>query len=393
MSLIKNYEDEDGLHIVVEGVDVSIVNGIRRTILSDIPVLTIRTETAEINQCKITKNTSRFHNEIVKQRLSCIPIYMKPAQFSTFTENYRLVLDVKNDSNIEILWVTTDDFRIQEKSTNQFLNKEEVLKMFPHDILTQQPIDFLRLRPAMGITEGEHIQLSAEFSVSNAKENGMFNVVNKCSFHNVIDAESRENAWAIQLQTMKNENMTDEEIEFERKNFHCLDGFRYYKKNENGEANEFEFIVQTISAYSNYEVMYHSCNILEKKFKGFVQNVQSAIVPIHPSHESRELGYTSVTVSTIENCYDVILENEDYTFGYILEHYLYNMFYLQNEEENSITFVGFKKYHPHDNYSVIRMAFEKDTTAQILLKQYLVKACIEASTIFESLKQKFNSFI
>lgn len=393
MSLVKTYEDEDGLHFVLQDMDVSIVNGIRRTILSDIPTLVIRTETSEINKCKITKNTSRFHNEIVKQRLSSIPIFVKPKQYSDFVNNYRLVVDVKNDSNMELRWVTTDDFHIQDKNTNQLLSDEEVRKMYPHDAITNQPIDFLRLRPSIGNTEGEHIQLTAEFSLSTAKENGMFNVVSKCSYHNVIDAEKRENEWSERLQEMKNENVSEKEIEFERNNFNYLDGFRHFKTNENGEPNEFEFIVQTVGVHSNHEIVYHACNIIENKFKKFLENVQSQIVPIHPSHQSREFGYTSVTLSTIENSYDIILENEDYTFGYILEHYLYTMFFIDNEESNKLTYVGFKKYHPHDDYSVIRMAFLEDSTAKILLTQYLVRACTEISSLFDTLKRRFASLI
>ena len=47
---------------------------LRRTILSDIPVVVFRTSPEEENNCIIDKNTTRFNNEIVKQRLSCIPI-------------------------------------------------------------------------------------------------------------------------------------------------------------------------------------------------------------------------------------------------------------------------------------------------------------------------------
>ena len=67
VSLVKNYEDEEGLHFILKDIHVSVANAIRRTILSDIPVVVIRTETSDINQCQITINTSRFHNEIVKQ--------------------------------------------------------------------------------------------------------------------------------------------------------------------------------------------------------------------------------------------------------------------------------------------------------------------------------------
>jgi hypothetical protein len=30
-----------------------------------------------VNQCRIETNTTRFHNEIIKHRLSCIPIHVE----------------------------------------------------------------------------------------------------------------------------------------------------------------------------------------------------------------------------------------------------------------------------------------------------------------------------
>jgi len=385
--LVKNYEDDDGLHFVLKDIHVSIANAVRRTILSDIPIVVIRTETNSINKCNITINNSRFHNEIVKQRLSCIPIHTKDLE--DFPKKYRLIVNVKNETPHELRWVTTDDFKLQDKENEQFVDDTEVRKIFPHNEITNQPIDFLRLRPGIGNTNGEHINLTAEFSVSNAKENGMFNVVSKCSFHNVIDADTRENVWASLLQGFKNENRTQEEIEFERKNFMHLDAYRCYKTDENGDPNEFDFIVKTLGIYSNIDIVYNACDILATRFKQFIQEIQSQIVPIHKMEDTRNMGYTSVTVSTIDNAYDVILEDEDYTMGCLLQHFIYTMFYNSTDDDN-LKFIGFKKYHPHDTYSVIRMAFSNEKTALLLTKQYLVQVSTEIYKIFEKIRDKFK---
>ena len=73
---ISNYENESGnlLKFTISGVDVAYVNGLRRTIMSDIPLLVFRTFPYEKNKCNIIANTGRLNNELVKQRLSCIPI-------------------------------------------------------------------------------------------------------------------------------------------------------------------------------------------------------------------------------------------------------------------------------------------------------------------------------
>ena len=381
----KDYEENGELHFILKDIHVSMANAIRRTILSDIPVVVIRTENSQINQCTIVSNTTRFHNEIVKQRLSCIPIITQDLE--KFPEKYSLVVKAKNETDHEMVWVTTDDFILVDKQTDEPIETKDV---FPHDSKTNRPIDFLRLRPSIGETiPGEEINLRADFSVSTAKENSMFNVVSKCAFHNVIDAESRENVWAAYLQTYKNEGRTAEEIEFEKKNFNCLDAYRCYKTNDDGEPIMFEFVVKTLGHYSNYQIVYKACDILSNKFKSFATLVLSQLVPIHESIHSRDLGYTSITVSTIENSYDVILEEEDYTLGLILEHLLFKMFYKEDED---LTFVGFKKYHPHDDYSVIRLAFDDShrNTPLLFIKQYLVQACTEAQRLMETIRDKFR---
>ena len=54
-------------------------------------------------------------------------------------------------------------------------------------------IDFARLRPShtAGIP-GEQLKLYAKFSVCNAKENAMFNVVSKCTYGCTIDEEKKK---------------------------------------------------------------------------------------------------------------------------------------------------------------------------------------------------------
>ena len=68
--------DDDSVCFRLSGVNVSLANAVRRTILSDIPMVVFRTTPNEENKCNIIANTSRLNNEIIKQRLSCIPIFI-----------------------------------------------------------------------------------------------------------------------------------------------------------------------------------------------------------------------------------------------------------------------------------------------------------------------------
>ena len=111
-------EDAGVFKFTLSNINVSLANALRRTILTDIPINVIRTETYETNQCQIQENTSRLHNEIVKQRLSCIPIHTK--DLKVLPENVQLEVDVKNDTD-NIIYVTTEHFKLKNKKTGAYL--------------------------------------------------------------------------------------------------------------------------------------------------------------------------------------------------------------------------------------------------------------------------------
>ena len=73
------------------------------------------------------------------------------------------------------------------------------------------------------------------------------------------------------------------------------------------------------------------------------------------------------TTSTIENCYDILLKNYDYTIGKVLEYYMYALHY---EGDAMLSFCGFHKEHPHDDYSILRIAF-KNASEPAVVKQFL----------------------
>lgn len=57
----------DSIQIIIKNTDISIVNGLRRAILSDTP-------TMAIDFVEIQENTSALHDEFVAHRLGLIPL-------------------------------------------------------------------------------------------------------------------------------------------------------------------------------------------------------------------------------------------------------------------------------------------------------------------------------
>ena len=84
---------------------------------------------------------------------------------------------------------------------------------------------------------------------------------------------------------------------------------------------------------------------------------------------------------SIPNCFDIIMENEDFTIGKILEFELYDKYYLN---EKTITFCGFSKPHPHINISKIRIGFKEPTDKNTVVV-YLTTVAKEAITYYKQL--------
>jgi DNA-directed RNA polymerase alpha subunit/DNA-directed RNA polymerase subunit L len=357
--------DELGFKFTLSNINVSLANAIRRTMLSDIPTLAFYTETHEGNECTIHENTTRLHNEILKHRLSCIPIHM--TDHEVLPGNYILDVDVVNDTDTTRI-VTSEDFRIRNKTTNNYLTANEIIKIFPPCPKTNMYIDFARLRPKIGNTiPGEKLKLTSEFSVRTAKDNSMFNVVSKCAYGNTVDLAKAKEVWEEHENTIRSEGLTEEELEIQKRNFYLLDANRHFK------PDSFDFIVQSVGVYENNDILKKSCKILHDRLTDMIQSIDSGMVLVKTSETSMDYSY------------DIVLENEDYTIGKILEYILYEKFFV---EQNTLTFCGFKKFHPHDDNSIIRVAY-REVTDKLMVLQHLREVCILATDVFTATYKLF----
>ncbi len=364
-------EENDTLSFTLSGVNVSLANALRRTIINDVPILCFRTETYKDNQCSIEKNTTRFHNEIIKQRLSCIPIHS--TNFDKFVGNYVLELDEKNDTDA-LQYITTEHFKVRNKATNGYLSRKEVSELFPPNKITGDFILFVRLRPKIGDIPGEEIKLTCEFSVSNCANSSMYNVVSKCAYGNTIDIGKANEAWTKISESLATEGLTVEDIEFKKKNFYLLDAQRYYK------PDSYDFLVKSVGVYTNNQIVKTACRILENRLHKLLEEVKSKTVPIVDVNDEDTPVSRGMSVNmAMDRTYDIILENDDFTIGKMVEYYLYDKGYL-DKHKRVFDFCGYKKFHPHDAHSIIRVTFAENveqTEERSILEYLLENACKE----------------
>lgn len=367
-SIISNQKkDNDSFSFTISGINVSFINAIRRTVISDIPLAVFKTFPYDKSDCIIHKNTSRFNNEILKQRLSCIPIFIDIDE----TPIKNLIVKVRNiNTTTEKQYITSEYFEIYDQSTKQLLPTPLRNTFFPPNNITKQYIDFVRLLPGFiqhsdtkSIT-GEEINLECKISVGMARDNSMFNSVSMAAFTNTsVAKEELDLHFQNYIKNfMKNENLSDAELETAEKDWYALNAKRYFIK------DSFDCNFTTACVYDCPTLIKKACTILINKFKVLIDS--SIHNPYNISLQI-EQNYTFAN-----NCFDIILHNESYTVGKIIEYILFSEFV--DVQSPTMSFVSFLKEHPHYSSSLVRTVFIDDITEE---------------NIVDILKNKFQTII
>lgn len=362
-----NGEESNTLKFTMTNINHSLANSLRRIVLADIPTIVFRTFPHNESKVNITINTTRLNNEIIKQRLGCIPIHITDVDFPY--QEYMIEVDEKNDTDT-IQLLTTADFKIKNISTDKYLSSTAVKEIFPPDRLTGDYIPITRMRPKLSENiEGEHIQFSAYLDFGTAKQDGMYNVVSTCAYGATMDTVKANDVWNDKKKGLVKSGTPEEDIEYEKQNWFLLEAKRIIV------PDSFDFTVETVGVFSNFSIIYKACDIMIQKCKKFISMIEKGDVPIEISENT-----------TVSNEYTITLHNEDYTLGNALVYFLYEKYYSGNK---TLSFIGFRVPHPHIPKGVIRMAFESvsDTTT---VSQYLTFAAEDIITTFTNIQNKFK---
>lgn len=359
-------EDKNILTFTIDKLNVSYINAIRRIMLANIPIIVLKTFPYNENKVNITINKTRLNNELIKQRLSCIPIFIDDIENFSY-EDYDLELHKKNETN-EIIYATTEDFKIKNIKLNKYLNNTEVKKMFPPDLFTNDYIDIVRLRPKLSENSNfEEIKLNAKLTIGTAEEDGAFNVVSTATYGNTIDPSEINKQWDIKEKELK-KTLSSEEIERFKTDWLHIEGKRYFIK------NSFDFKLQTIGIYSNIKLMFLACKILIKKLFYVIEDLKN------------DIDLINEVPDTLENCFTITIQNEDYTVGKIIENYLYEHYFINKKELN---YVSFLKKHPHDTNSIIKVSYNNMVSKDDIIAH--IESCVNyAITNVNSIQDYFK---
>ena len=409
-----NNNNETSLTFTLENCDVSVANALRRIIVSDVNQYVFRTFPHSENRAEFTVNTTRLHNEILKQRLGCIPIHHLHTVdgFGNEYKNYVVEVEVKNETDT-IRYVTTEDFKVKkakaiEKKSGRsndedadddvmydYLPEATVRKIFPPDAISGEYIEFARLLPNLSSSNsnsGEALAFTCTLEISNAKFDGMYNVAHTCAYNCTPDTKEIDKQWRTKekliregLESSLSPGSIEEIVENAKKNWELLDAARIFV------PNSFDFIIETVGVYSNTQLVTKACDIMIKKGEKLLADIEHAA-------ETSESGTNVTTTTTIEpahelttmkNSFRINLIGEDYTLGKVVENYIFANYY--NKSDGIVSFCGFKKPHPHALDSYIIVSFKEEIELP-KVQELVSKVILESISVFKSLFESFNDF-
>lgn len=145
-----------------EGLPVAFVNGIRRILVGETPIL-------KLGNVNITENTSKLPHEVIQHRLQQLPINLRPTSLGW--DKVSVSLDAESTTTVRM--ITTADFKIQNAEENLLLGDKDF----------GDPLLFLKLNP------GEKISLTAKLVLD---PNGSH--ASLAAYQNMPDPEQVEKA-------------------------------------------------------------------------------------------------------------------------------------------------------------------------------------------------------
>jgi len=339
----------------IHNVDLSIVNGIRRIILTDIPNIGAIGEKLDKEEptVEVKFNSGALHDEFIIHRIGLIPICMTTDEIENYEDN-SLVLELNVDNNT--------NKRIDVKSSHftaslngKELSKEKLIELFPPNKVSNDTILITRLKP------GENLHLIANIVKRTGRDNASFNPVSLANFSYIQDP----------VEANKYNNILDKE--------------RAYYKNNYGDPIKFKFDIEYININMGPKYLIpKALDIIISKLNNLIKelvNIQiSELVKIKKFQD-------------IEETYEFIIEKEDDTLGNIIQSYVHNKYVRETNTIDNIRckFIGYICPHPLKSIMIIRITLDNVKEPNMFIS-FMEKVCKELIEEILSIKIKWNKF-
>lgn len=333
------------------GLDKSIINSLRRTLLSEIPCVAFRVEEGKPKDLIMELNNTSLHNEYLLHRLSMIPLYLDPKEYE---KQYLFYINVKHDSSQPFQFVTTNDIQIFPlKKDVEFdgtisldnydrkhpLSKEEHKEIFRPFVFRGKEYPILITELKSTDTDGvlQELICYGVPSISDGREHARWKCCSDAVYTFLPDEElfmktANEKAGIKKI-------IDDDERDKFIESLRLSEGERYFHRDKFNEPNQYTFRLTSLHYYSNKGLFIESCEIMERK----LETTKQQLIHLTTGEESTILVEPHVN----ENTYHFKFCGENDTIGNVIQSHIVNKY---TDKDSLINFCGYKKSHPLEEY-------------------------------------------
>ncbi len=383
--------DIKGNHVF--GLHKSIVNSIRRTLLSAIPTVGFRTEIND-SDIKIIKNNTSLHNEFLLNRIALIPLYIDP---QTYKKQYLFKLSVINSVESPITTVTAKDFDvyplkdsvnhelIQEINledydlSNPISDKEKKEIFRPFSFKNKDEYCLLTELKKTNSTIKEELELYGVPSVSYAYENSRWQAVSRASYM----FKKNDDLFRHILQE-KSKDVEPENMEAFTKSLTISESERYFHRDKETEPYWYSFTIDSVHLMDSKELFIYANQIL-------IDQLQ-IIKEEFPKLTNK--GDSIMNIKGLKNnIYQISIQGFDDTIGNLLQSYISTKMIDKN---SILSICGYKRVHPLEETIIFNISLNPsnklidspETQRLFSIVQYFRDACDALTHIFTMIKNQ-----
>jgi DNA-directed RNA polymerase subunit L len=371
MSIFSEFNNNNELDITfnIKSIDLSVINSLRRVIISEIPNVGFLFNHADVSKdqhIKVITNNSPLHNELIQQRFSLIPIHVNTQELENWDENdYEFVLNKTND-NIDILNIYSSDITVIK---NNVEDKALSKRFFPPDPITKGHILLTKLKPI----KDSSIHIQAKASINIGANFTSFGIVSTCCFEHIVDEVLAKKTLKKYLDANENKD-TLENLTYQ---FNSIEKERCYHRNIYREPNFFKFHIISESGIPATYIFEKALYILKTKFIELQTNLDFEVI------EDNKF-------------FTIVIKNENHTLGNVLQSLCFNKFIreLQDSKEKdafNLKYIGYNVPHPLE--AILLIKIKGDNIQEIKdVKIFVSQACEYIIEYISTIEEQWKVF-
>ncbi len=356
-SIQRTQLDNNTLHFTLRGtdeygLDKSIVNSLRRTLMSEIPAVAFRVAEDSQKDITIELNNTSLHNEFILHRLSMIPLFIDP---ETYENQYLFYLNVKHDSNEPFLFVTTDDIQIfplkpgiQEPSTPPQLSEYDMSKPLSKELHEEifRPFEFRGKRYPILLTELKSTHVEGKYqelicygspSVSDGRENACWKAVSDATYTFTKNEELFMRT--AQAKAGQKKIIDDDKRKEFIESLRLSESERYFYRDIYNEPNQYDMVITSVHAKTSRELFIQATELMMDK----LSSVKSQMIQLI----KQESTSISILPHKHANTYIIQLNGQNDTLGNVLQSHIVNK---HCQSDSLLSVCGYKKSHPLEEH-------------------------------------------